>query len=324
MSSLSLAPSFRTQFENAGNFIFFLLSVAFMLFSTPRQVVWLLFSMGLGLFSNILAYAPRWLPFMSGVTVFGPIPHYQEPAGSGLLLLPLLLMTLHSVRRTWMRLLTLCTLGFVTVSTFITGARTPMIAYLLVLMFYRRKFWWAVLVLSAGVLAFSMMPETSQTQRMIDRIQQLTVAARTGTLRENPDAGMRLENIRIALEGFSRRPFFGWGVGSWNAYRQQRTGILGYKLSTHSGWALLLFETGLVGTILYFFFLNRCIRGSRTRFTDSLHENIGFVALLSIASILLVSLGGDTLLKRGSFSLFSLAAYSRCQRLRLRLSESVE
>ncbi len=321
---LSFAPSFKTQFENTGNFIFFLLCVAFMLSATPRQVIWLLVVMCLGLFSNILAYMPRWLPFMSGVTVFGPVPHYQEPAGSGLLLLPLLLMAIHQGRRAWIRLLALGTLGFVTVATFITGARTPMAAYMLVLMLYRRRLWWAVLVLLTGVFAFSLMPETTQTQRMIDRIQQLSVAARTGTLRENPDAGMRLENIRIALNGFSEKPVFGWGVGSWYAYRQQMTGIIGYELSAHSGWALLLFETGIVGTILYLFFISCCIRGLQKRFTDSLHENIGHAALLSIASILVVSLGGDTLLKRGSFTLFSLAAYSRCQGLRLRLSESDE
>jgi hypothetical protein len=318
---LSLAPSFKTAFENAGNMVFFLLCVSFMLAGTRRQVQWLLVVMGLGLFSNILAYMPKWVPFMSGVTIFGPVPHYQEPAGSGLFLLPLLLLALHSARGNWTRLLIVGALGLITVATFVTGARTPAIAYFVVLMLYKRKLWWAMLVLVGGIMAFSLMPETTQTQRMVDRIQQLSTAARTGTLQENPDAGMRLENIRIALDGFADKPVFGWGIGSWYAYRQQRTGMLGYELSAHSGWALLLFETGLAGVIIFFFFVSRCLHGLKTRFTDSFTDNIGFVAVLLTVAIMLLSLGGDSLLKRGSYTLFGLGAYSRCFRIRQQAAE---
>jgi O-antigen ligase len=317
---LSPAPSFKTTFENAGNFVFFLLCVAFMLEGTRRQVIWLLVVMGLGLFSNILAYMPRWVPFMSGVTIFGPIPHYQEPAGSGLFLLPLLLLALHTTRGNWTRLLILAALILITVATFITGARTPAIAYFVVLILYRRRLWWALLVMTAGIVAFTLLPETTQTQRMVDRIQQLSTAARTGTLQENPDAGMRIENIRIALEGFTEKPVFGWGINSWYSYRQQQTGMLGYELSTHSGWALLLFETGLVGVFLFFYFISRCLHGLRTRFTGSFTDDIGFVAVLLTVAILLLSLGGDSLLKRGSYTLFGLGAYSRCARLRMETS----
>ena len=129
-------------------------------------------------------------------------------------------------------------------------------------------------------------------------------------------AGMRIENIRIAMEGFMERPVFGWGVGSWYSYRQSRTGMLGYTLSTHSGWALMLFETGLAGTILYAALIFACLRGLELKFTGSLAGDIGFIAFLGVASVLIVSLGGDTLLKRGTFTYMSLGAYARCAALR--------
>ncbi len=313
---LSSDPSFKTAFENAGNFVFFLLCVAFLLSGTDKQVRWLIIVTALGLFSNILAYTPRWVPFLAGTTVFGPVPHYQEPAGSGLFLLPVLLMAWHAARRPRTRFLTLCGLAFVTVATFITGARTPTAAYIAVLALYRRKVWWALLLMIMGLFVFTLLPENEQTERMVDRIQQLSMAARTGTLQENPDAGMRIENIRIALTGFTEKPVFGWGVGSWYSYRQTSTGMLGYTLSAHSGWALLLFETGLVGTILYFFFVIRCLKGLPLRFSGNLAEDIGFVAVLGTLAVLVVSLGGDTLLKRGTFMLLGLGAFARIRRFR--------
>ncbi|HRY61033.1 MAG TPA: hypothetical protein P5266_02465, partial [Candidatus Fermentibacter sp.] len=109
---LSSDPSFKTSFENAGNLVFFVLCIAFLLSADDRQIKWVLAVMGLGLASNILAYAPKWIPFMSGVSLFGPIPHYQEPAGSGLFLLPLLLMAFHTARRPGVRFLTLGCLAF--------------------------------------------------------------------------------------------------------------------------------------------------------------------------------------------------------------------
>lgn len=318
---LSADPSFKTAFENAGNFVFFLLCVAFLLDGTDRQVRWLLVVTGLGLFSNILAYTPRWIPFLSGTTLFGPVPHYQEPAGSGLFLLPLLLMAWHSARRPQTRLLTLCGLAFVTVATFITGARTPTAAYIAILALYRRKVWWVLLMMVTGLLVFTLLPENEQTERMVDRIQQLSMAARTGTLQENPDAGMRIENVRIALAGFTEKPVFGWGVGSWYSYRQTSTGMLGYTLSAHSGWALLLFETGLAGTILYFFFIIRCLKGLPLKFSGNLGEDIGFVAVLGTLAIMVVSLGGDSLLKRGTFLLMGMGAYGRIVRFRNEIAE---
>ncbi len=319
---LSSDPSFKTSFENAGNLVFFVLCIAFLLSADDRQIKWVLAVMGLGLASNILAYAPKWIPFMSGVSLFGPIPHYQEPAGSGLFLLPLLLMAFHTARRPGVRFLTLGCLAFVTVATFITGARTPTAAYIAVLALYRRKIWWALLLMVTGVFIFTLLPENEQTERMVDRIQQLSLAARTGTLQQNPDAGMRLENIRIALEGFTERPVFGWGVGSWYSYRQTSTGMLGYTLSAHSGWALLLFETGLAGMILYLFLIYRCLKGLQLRFTGILADDIGFVGLLGTLAVMVVSLGGDTLLKRGTFMLLGLAAFSRCARLRSEASRT--
>jgi len=319
---LSSDPSFKTSFENAGNLVFFLLCVAFLLSGTDRQVKWLLMVTGLGLLSNILAYTPRWVPFMSGRTIFGPVPHYQEPAGSGLLLLPILLMFLHSSPRIRDRAASITGIVFVTVATFITGARTPAAAFLAVLALYRRRVWWALALLATGALVFTMLPENEQTERMVDRIQQLSLAARTGTLQQNPDAGMRLENIRIALEGFTERPVFGWGVGSWYSYRQTSTGMLGYTLSAHSGWALLLFETGLAGMILYLFLIYRCLKGLQLRFTGILADDIGFVGLLGTLAVMVVSLGGDTLLKRGTFMLLGLAAFSRCARLRSEASRT--
>lgn len=313
---ISTNPSLKTSFENAGNFIFFLICVAFLMSGTDRQVKWLLIVTALGLLSNILAYTPRWIPFMSDTTVFGPVPHYQEPASSGLIILPILLMFLHSEPKIRGRVISLAGIVFVTVATFITGARTPSAAYIVVLALYRRKIWWALSLLALGALVFTMLPENEQTDRMVDRIQQLSVAARTGTLHENPDAGMRLENVRIALTGFMEKPVFGWGIGSWHSYRQESTGRLGYILSAHSGWALLLFETGVVGAILYLLFLIRCLKGLKLSFTGDLAGDVGYIAFLGVTALMLVSLGGDTLLKRGIFTYFSFGAYARCAAIR--------
>lgn len=314
----------KILFEHVGNFGFFLLCVATLLNGTDRHLVWFMISLGAGLFFNVLTYLPAWIPFLSGRQILGPLPHYQAPAGSGLMLLPLVLMLFHSVKKIRHRLYALGGLIFLTLATFITGARTPTAAYILVLAFYRRKVWWTVLVVLTGAFIFSMLPETTQTERMVTRIQQLSEAARTGTLQENPDAGMRLENVDIALEGFSRRPVFGWGIDSWAQYRQQETGTMGYTLAAHSGIALLLMETGLVGFFLYFAFVYKCLCGLKPKFTGSLVDDMGYVAILGTLSILLVSVGGDTLLRRGTFAYFSMGAFCRCHKLRSAWLRSAE
>ncbi len=313
---LSGVLSFKIVFEHVGNFGFFLLCVASLLNGTRRQIIWFLVSMGAGLLFNIFTYMPAWVPFFSGMSFFGPVPHYQLPASSGLLMLPMVLMLFHALKKIRSKLFTLAGLAFLTLATFLTGARTPTAAYVFILAFYRRKVWWTALMAALGVLAFSLLPENTQTERMVSRIQQLSSAAQTGTLQENPDAGMRLENIRIALDGFSERPLFGWGIESWSTYRQEHTGTMGYSLAAHSGFALLLMETGLVGVIIYFVFVFRCLRGIRLKFTGSLVEDIGYVAVLGTIAILIVSIGGDTLLRRGSFTFFSLGAFCRCYKFR--------
>jgi O-antigen ligase len=309
-------PSIKTAFELVGNLIFFILCVAFLLNGTRKQTIWLLVSMGLGLFSNIVSYMPVWVPFMNGWTLFGPIPHYQEPASSGLLFLPLMLMALHSTRVIRLRILIVAGLIFLTIATFVTGARAPSAAFMVILALYRRKLWWTVLLLALGILTFSLLPQNEQTQRMVSRIEQLTTAAQTGTLEQNPDAGMRIENIRIALKGIEAEPFFGAGVGSWYAYRQSQTGMIGYNLAVHSGWVLLIFETGFTGLILYLYFVHRCLSGLKLKFTGNLSDDIGFVSVLGAIAVALVSLGGDALLTRASFTVFSFGAFARCDRLR--------
>jgi len=50
--------------------------------------------------------------------------------------------------------------------------------------------------------------------------------------------------------------------------------------------------------------------------------DIGYVAVLGTAAILLVSIGGDTLLRRGTFSFFSLGAFCRCWKYRKALQDA--
>jgi len=319
---LSGAITFKTLFEHVGNFGFFLLCVATLLNGTQKHLIWFLISLGSGLLYNIVIYMPAWVPQLAGATLFAPLPHYQLPASSGLLLLPLFLMLLHSVKKRRDKILCVAALIFLTVATFLTGARTPTASYIFILSVYRRKAWWTILIASIGILSFSLLPENTQTERMVSRIQELSFAARTGTLSENPDAGMRLDNIELALEGFSERPLFGWGIDSWTSFRQARTGTIGYFLAAHSGFVLLLMETGLVGFFIYFYFVYCCIRGIRLSFSGSLVADIGYVAVLGTAAILLVSIGGDTLLRRGTFSFFSLGAFCRCWKYRKALQDA--
>ena len=320
---LSGAISSKILFEHVGNFGFFLLCVATLLNGTRRHLIWFLVSLGSGLFYNIVTYMPAWIPQFAGLTLFAPVPHYQLPASSGLLLLPLILLLLHSVKKRREKLLCLAGLVFLTVATFLTGARTPTAAYIFILSVYRRKVWWTVFMAILGILSFSLLPENTQTERMVSRIQELSFAAQTGTLSQNPDAGMRLDNIELALEGFSERPFFGWGIDSWASFRQARTGTIGYFLAAHSGFALLLMETGLVGFFIFFFFVYCCIHGIKLSFSGSLAEDIGYVGILGTVAILLVSFGGDTLLKRGTFTFFSLGAFCRCWKYRKAMRERV-
>lgn len=320
---LSGAISPKTLFEHVGNFGFFLLCVATLLNGSQRHLVWFLVSLGSGLFYNIVTYMPAWIPMLSGTTIFVPVPHYQLPASSGLLLLPLFLMLFHSVKKRRDRLLCAAAVVFLTLATFLTGARTPTAAYIFILSVYRRKLWWTILIAILGVVSFSFLPENTQTERMITRIQELSYAARTGSLSENPDAGMRLDNIELALQGFSERPLFGWGIDSWASFRQARTGTIGYYLAAHSGFALLLIETGIVGFFIYFYFVYCCLRGLKLSFSGSLVADIGYVAVLGTVGILLVSIGGDSLLRRGTFAFFSLGAFCRCWKYRKALRESI-
>lgn len=99
---------------------------------------------------------------------------------------------------------------------------------------------------------------------------------------------------------------------------------MGYTLAAHSGIALLLMETGLVGFFLYFAFVYKCLCGLKPKFTGSLVDDMGYVAILGTLSILLVSVGGDTLLRRGTFAYFSMGAFCRCHKLRSAWLRSAE
>lgn len=310
-------PNFKSSFEIVGNYIFFVLLVSFLLKGPEKRVHGLVGALALGLFSNVASYMPAWVPFLEGSEVLGPLPHYQEPASSAMLLLPIMLMVLNSARGRGRKTLILAGLAFLTVATFYTGARAPLAVYVLILAFYRRRVLWTAFVVLVGVAGFLAMPRSTQTERTLNRIEQLAHAAQTGSLSQNPDAEMRIQNIGMAWEGFQERPFLGWGVGSWYGFRQERSGQLGYNLSIHNGWALLIFELGLAGVLLYLYFAWRCTRGISPRFGGVLSRNIGYVGLLQVASTFLVSMGGDALLVRATYGVFALAAFSRCAEIDL-------
>jgi O-antigen ligase len=310
-------PNFKSSFEIVGNYIFFVLLVSFLLKGPEKRVHGLVGALALGLSSNVASYMPAWVPFLQGREILGPLPHYQEPASSAMLLLPMMLMALSSARGRGRKALILAGLAFLTVATFYTGARAPLAVYVLILAFYRRRVLWTAFVVLAGVAGFLAMPRSTQTERTISRIEQLATAAQTGSLSQNPDAEMRIQNIGMAWEGFQERPFLGWGVGSWYGFRQERSGQLGYNLSIHNGWALLIFELGLVGLLLYLFFAWKCVKGVSPKFRGIISRDVGYIGLLQVASTFLVSMGGDALLVRATYGVFALAAYSRCAEIDL-------
>ena len=78
-------------------------------------------------------------------------------------------------------------------------------------------------------------------------------------LESDKSLNQRLNFYSIALELFSQKPVLGHGVGSWKyeslAYVKSKDNTVLIPYYTHNDFLQILVETGIIGLVIYFFFL---------------------------------------------------------------------
>jgi O-antigen ligase len=181
-------------------------------------------------------------------------------------------------------------------SIFLSGSRGGMVAFvaqmivLSVLLVHRREGNWKQPILLGGFLAVVIIflvwiGGNALTQRL------MTIHSEA---REEISGGVRLSIDRDCLHMFTKRPYLGWGLGTFPVvYPQFRSFYTTFFVNeAHNDYLQLIVETGLAGFSIAVWFVVLVFRGASTKlknWTETMSGAMTVTALLGIVGILVHS-----------------------------------
>ena len=171
---------------------------------------------------------------------------------------------------------------------FLSGSRGGMLAFVLEMVLFaaltfgkRRSPRIALGSMAVCVFILALLIFVGKGQEVLGRLGDLS-------------PGTRLEMTKDSLKMFSKRPVFGWGLGTfptvYPSYRSFYTNL--FVNEAHNDYAQLLVETGLLGFGLMLWFLVRLYRyglPTSRRWEFQWDEAVSLAALLGCTGILLHS-----------------------------------
>lgn len=281
------------------NAIFFILLYSVISSSNTLELSLIVVFFSFGLILTGIFYASSYIPLLSSISF--PIVEgssHQASAQSAMLSLIIALLLTTNAFPKFVKLYGIVILLISVIVLIISGARTPALSAIVVLLAWRKSLKWIILLAISIPLIFSITASFANLDWAINRVERLYIALRTSEVYSISEIEFRANNVELALQAFYNSPFFGIGYGHWQTYSSQNQNIIGQVLAAHNGWANGLSELGLVGMMIYLLFLYRSFSHVKWKESYDLPEAIHRVGFLGICSLFVLSIGGNALLQR--------------------------
>ena len=232
----------------------------------------------------------------SGGWIYGPYVNHNHYAGLMEMLfpIPLVMALTRHVPRRW-RLLPLTAAVLMAASIFLSGSRGGMLAFLvqavvLGIFLSRKKNPRTTVAAGATLLVIAVLIFWIGGQGAVERLTSIHAEAKTEIA-----GGIRLAIDRDALTMFRKKPFLGWGLGTFATVYPQFRSFYSDKFvnHAHNDYLQLLAEMGLLGFGTMLWFLTLTIRGAIRKLGDwswDFNAAVALATLLSCTGILVHSL----------------------------------
>jgi O-antigen ligase len=257
----------------------------------------------LAFFSILQGLAPNgklyWVfPLQNGGFIYGPYVNHNHYAGLMEMLTPFpLVLAATSMTGGSRKIAIAAVAALMGASIFLSGSRGGMVAFFVqmlvlgALLLRKREVGWQQPLMLAGFVAVVIiflvwMGGNELTRRLISIHSEA---------REEITGGVRLKIDRDCLRMFLKRPFFGWGLGTFpTVYPQFRSFYTNFFVNeAHNDYLQFLVETGLAGFSIALWFLILVFRKAASRmknWTESATGCLTVAALLGCIGILVHSL----------------------------------
>jgi len=236
-------------------------------------------------------------PLEQGGSIYGPYVNHNHYAGLMEMLTPFpLVLAATSMTSGNRKIVAAGVAALMAASIFLSGSRGGMLAFVVqllvlgVLLLRKRDAGWQQPIMLGGFLALVIvflvwMGGNELTQRLISIHSEA---------REEITGGVRFSIDRDCLRMFMKRPFLGWGLGTFPiVYPQFRSFYTTFFVNeAHNDYLQLLVETGLAGFSIALWFLVLVFRRAATKLTNWTENGTGaltMAALLGCVGILVHS-----------------------------------
>lgn len=169
------------------------------------------------------------------------------------------------------------------VITFISGARAQTLGLVLATLYILRKRL-ITLLLFAGIMLmlFGIIPKVADTNFALERYQRILTK---GGLTASSEYQFREEQREYAIEHILNKPILGYGYDSWFINRGAVTSKrIVTSLGPHNGYLLMLYELGVLCTLLFFIAVIYGIKG----FYQNRYNNTKVLACMIVLLYLIV------------------------------------
>ena len=276
-----------------GNMLVYAFTVTYVVKASYQQMQILIGLLALGYLANIIVYIPRVLPILAII----PHNYYYHHGYVGLScykITPLVLYTLEYTLKNYNKAILYLVILLVTTIVFLSGARTGLIGTILIIAMYKRTFKWLGTALLIVAVIYLVVEPNSKSDWAEERYGRLYTAFRAGDPESVSEVEFRFEHFRMGVNAFIEKPICGYGYGSWNEIRGSSLNMIGSILAAHNGYAILLGETGAVGTVLFFIVVLFHIQGLPKNIGSNRNETLGYISLLAILSYVVLGINSTS------------------------------
>ena len=247
LSALMGGAASNSVFIMVGNMVFAVLIIHYTIrYRKAKQIIFIPIVIANVL--HIIGYFMEFYSGQAGILLVLGANHQVAGQSAGIIIAIFLGLKVKKVK-------TIYPIVILSIAVLLSGARTAVAGIFVLLVRGKRYAVIAVLLGLALITISSNNYKKAQTilhESTLERYSILLgVTSKSNTMNAPLEVAFRKENIEIALQMFGDNPVYGIGYGGWIRARSTYGEIVGYDLTIHNSYLLILCELGIIGVILF-------------------------------------------------------------------------
>ena len=308
--SWAVAPthSLNYAYGTVSNLLFFMLILAFMDQMTKKEMIGIVVVYTLSLIPKVTYNFPVAREITLSLGFYSGEVYHQLTGQAATYLLPLLLFFWNMTKKVLYKIGIVAVVIGLYYSIVNSGARTPLIIFNFVLLFWWRKFKTALLLLIILSLAFTFLFLGIQERTVSSRYERIFSMFSSGDVSEEENVEFRYEHLVYGLQAFTEKPIFGHGYESWYRAIEGRYSLLGYRMPAHNEPLRILVEYGLFGFLLFMLLISNSIKNLHKKPSNEFFDGFPNMIFVSIVLGLALNLFMNEMFSKHFYFLLAVGA----------------